>query len=118
MAQTILSKDQPMKTMAFLAVLILTTSTNAANLCARWESSPRYMKAIAFLATYQDYTIEEFCNLPHVLDLELQPTRIILRDGEVIPHVRIQQHSEYSSCLYMINEKDYSLTSSKCYSGT
>jgi hypothetical protein len=107
-----------MKKIIVLALITLSATANAANLCSRYENSERYMKAIKFLADYQEYSVSEFCNLPRVWDLEIQPTRIINREGEVIPHVRIQQHMEYDSCLFMINETDYTLTSSKCYYGT
>lgn len=104
---------------ALLSVLLVSTTTaSAANLCSKYEKYPRYMKAIETVAAYQDYTLEEFCSLPQVWDVEAQPSRLFKRDGEIIPHVRVQQHLEYSSCLYMVNETDYSITSSKCYSGT
>lgn len=104
--------------LALLSVTILSTSAHAANLCSKYEKYPRYMKAIETVATYQNYSLEEFCSLPHVWDVEAQPHRLFDRDGEIIPHVRVQQHLEYSSCLFMVNETNYTITSSKCYSGT
>lgn len=103
---------------ALLSLTILSTTASAANLCSKYETSPRYMKAIETVAAHQDYSVEEFCTLPQVWDVEAQPSRIIDNKGEVIPHVRVQQHLEYSSCLFMVNETNYTITSSKCYSGT
>lgn len=92
-------------------------SMYAADLCARYENNVRYSKGIDVLAQFQNYSREEFCQLPRVLDLEIQPSRIITREGEVIPHLRIQQHFAESSCLYMISEIDWSISEKRCYSG-
>ena len=109
-----------MKKFLTASVLFAATTLSAygADLCSRYYGNARYMKAIETLAAYQEYSVEEFCNLPRVWDLQVAPSRIINRQGEIIPHVQIQQHYEFSSCLFMINETDYSLSSSKCYSGT
>lgn len=107
-----------MKSFFTIALLLCSLPSFAEDLCSRYYQNERYMKGIEFLAQYQGLLKKEFCNLPQVLDLEVQPSRIITREGEVIPHLRIQQHYEYDSCLFMVNETDYSLTSSKCYSGT
>ena len=103
---------------ALMTLTLMASTATAANLCSKYENLPRYMKAIETVAIYQNYSLEEFCSLPKVWDVEAQPSRVINRDGEVIPHVRVQQHLEYSSCLFMVNETNYSITSHKCYSGT
>lgn len=100
-----------------LGLTLIAGTANAANLCTKYESSPRFMKAIAEVAKYQNYTTLEFCTLPLVWDVEVQPSRVINNEGEVIPHVRVQQHKEYDSCLYLLNETDYSMTKAYCYSG-
>lgn len=116
MAQTF-SQGPAMKHITLLALTVLSTSAFAGNLCSKYESYPRYMKAIAAVASNQNKTLEVFCSNPRVLDIEAQPSRIITREGEVIPHVRVQEHFDYDSCLYMVNETDYSISQSRCYSG-
>lgn len=106
-----------MKHITLLALTVLSTSVSAANMCAKYESSPRYMKAIATVAASHNKTLEAFCSNPRVLDIEAQPSRIITREGDVIPHVRVQEHFDYDSCLYMVNELDYTISQSRCYSG-
>lgn len=108
-----------MKQLSFLLTAIFFSSAvSASNLCARYENSPRYMKAIETVATAQDYSVAEFCSLPRVWDLQVDPTRRINEKGEVIPHVRVQQHYESDSCLYLIDETTYDIVQTKCYSGT
>ena len=102
----------------FFACAMLSTTVSAANLCSRYENSERYMKAIEVVATSQDYTVAEFCALPRVWDLQVDPTRKINQKGEIIPHVRVQQHYESDSCLYLIDETTYEIVQTKCYSGT
>lgn len=119
MAQTIiLSQGQFMKTtITLMALTLFSSEVFAANHCAKYTNYPRYMKAIEAVAKYQDYSVEEFCSLPRVWDVEAQPSRIVKRDGEVIPHVTVQQHFEYDSCLFMVNETDYTISQHRCYSG-
>lgn len=109
-----------MKLAVLFTLTTLSTSLSAADLCTKYEYSKRYMKAIEIVAQYQNYTKEEFCNLPHVLDIEVQPTHIIkiINDKpEVIPHASVQQHKSEDSCMYLVNELDYSITKARCYSG-
>lgn len=106
-----------MKHFTLALIALFSTSTFAGNLCSKYESYPRYMKAIAAVASYHNKTLDAFCSNPRVLDVEAQPSRIIKRDGEIVPHVRVQEHFEYDSCLYMVNETDYTITESRCYSG-
>ncbi len=106
-----------MKHITLLTFSLLSTSVFAGNLCSKYESYPRYMKAIATVAESQNKTLDAFCTNPRVLDIEAQPSRLIARDGEVIPHVRVQEHFEFDSCLYMVNENNYTISQSRCYSG-
>ena len=99
------------------ALSFLSITASAADLCTKYENKPRYMKAIETVAKYQQYTMEEFCSHPRVLDIEVQPSQVINNKGEVIPHMSVQQHFSYDSCLYMVNETDYSITRARCYSG-
>lgn len=107
-----------MKYFIFVLSLCGLSSAYAANACAKYEGQARYLKAIEVVAKDHDLTLEELCNLPKIWDVEAQPSRIIIRDGTVIPHVRVQLHQEYSSCLFMVNELTYTITKQNCYSGT
>lgn len=106
-----------MKKLIAVMCLVGSPLIMATDLCSRYENNVRYSKGIDVLAQFQNYSREEFCQLPRVLDLEIQPGRIITREGEVIPHLRIQQHYAESSCLYMISEIDWSISEKRCYSG-
>ena len=100
-----------------MALATLSTTVSANDLCSKYEHNPRFMKAIEVVAKFQKYTKEEFCNLERVLDIEVQPSQVIDREGNVIPHVQVQQHKSWDSCLYLVNELDYSMTQTYCYSG-
>lgn len=100
-----------------LPLFALSTSISAADLCTKFESNKRYMNAIRAVSKFQNYTKEEFCNLPNILSIEVQPSHTIDNQGNEIPHVRVQQHSSWDSCLYLVNELDYSMTKTYCYSG-
>lgn len=104
-----------MKTLLVAAVLLSSTAF-AGEMCSRWRSNARYDKALTTLANHMNYSMEEMCNLPQVLDIEVQPSRVINPEGEVIPHVRIELHRAYDSCFYMIRDLDQVITSSRCYS--
>lgn len=106
-----------MKKMILSLALTLTATSAIANHCDQFADNPRYLKAIEAVAKTQDRTVENFCTRPGLLSIEAQPSRIISYEGEVIPHVRIQQHFSWDSCLYLVNELDYSITQTKCYSG-
>ena len=108
----------PMKKFSlFFALMLISTSLSANDLCAKYENSPRYVKALTTVAEFQKLSLEDFCHHPLVLDIEVQPSRIINVKGEVIPHVRVEQHKNYGSCFYMVNELDYSISNAECYSG-
>lgn len=107
-----------MKKLFIPLMVILSPITFANNNCTKWENKPDYVKAIEVVANNEGYTYSEICQLPKIWDIEAQPSRIILRDGTVIPHVRIQLHMEYSSCLFMVNRQNWAITEQRCYSGS
>ncbi|WP_413290810.1 hypothetical protein [Bdellovibrio sp. HCB337] len=106
-----------MKYFVAAIALLASTSSFAANLCTKWEHKERFVKAIKVVATEYKMTYEELCNNPNILDIEAQPSRIILRDGTVIPHVQVQLHQSYQSCLIMVSDVDSSIAKNYCYSG-
>lgn len=107
-----------MKTVFVLIASLISFSAGAADKCLKYQDSPRYIKAIQSVAAYTNYQMKELCNLPTVWDIEAQPDRVFTRDGEKIPHVRVQLHREFDSCLYMVRDSDQEITSARCYSGT
>lgn len=106
-----------MKKVLLFAILSLTSVSAFANHCSKFEGNARYTKAVEAVALFQGRTVNEFCNRPGLLEIEAQPNRIITKKGESVPHVRIQQHFSYDSCSYLVNELDYTITESVCYSG-
>jgi len=69
------------------------------------------------LAAHLEYDFKKMCTLPGVLDIEVQPSRIIDQQGEVIPHVRIYLHRSYESCYFMVRDADQVITDGRCFSG-
>lgn len=102
---------------AFSLAFLSTSAFATTNHCEKFANSPRYLKAIEAVAKYQERTLEDFCTRVGMLEIEAQPSRIITPNGDVIPHVSIQQHFSWDSCKYLVNEIDYSITNVKCYSG-
>lgn len=106
-----------MKYLLSLFVFAMSTGAFAANLCTKWEHKERYVKAIKAVATEYKMTYDELCTNPNILDIEAQPSHIVLRDGTVIPHVQVQLHQSTQSCLVMVSDVDSSITKNYCYSG-
>lgn len=108
---------------ALVAVMMSTVSAGvsaqaATNHCDEyWNRDPRYIDAIKAVATYTMRSFEELCTLPGLLDIEAQPDRVITRAGDVIPHVSVQLHREWDSCMYKVRDADKEITSAHCYSG-
>ncbi len=92
--------------------------TAGTNHCTEYETrEPRYIAAIRAVADYAMYGFEEMCTLPTIWDIEAQPDRVVTREGDVIPHITVQLHREFDSCLYKVRDSDKAITSSRCYSG-
>lgn len=116
---------------SFFAALLLVVSSivftvhsasaqplSGTNHCAEYETrEPRYLEAIRAVAAHAMYGFEEMCTLPTIWDIEAQPDRVVTRDGDVIPHITVQLHREFDSCLYKVRDADKVITSSRCYSG-
>jgi hypothetical protein len=98
------------------ALLFVSSTAFAQDFCSRWNSNPRYEKALQSLASHLDYDLNEMCTLPSLLEIEVQPTRIIDTRGEVVPHVRIYFHRSYESCYYMVRDLDQVITDARCFS--
>ncbi len=102
--------------MLIAALLLISSTAFAQDFCSNWRSNPRYDKALNTLATHLEYAPEEMCSLPTLLGIEVQPFRVIDRDGEVIPHVRIYFHRSYESCYFMVRDADQVVTDGRCFS--
>ena len=100
-----------------ICFLFLIPLANANDLCSRYEAKPRYTKALHVVAEFMNLGFQELCNLSDVLDIEAQPSRIVTRNGDVIPHVQVQLHKAYSSCLFKVNDGEESVSEHRCYSG-
>lgn len=87
------------------------------NHCTRYENRPQYLAAINAVAAFNKVSNEELCANTRILEIEAQPTHTVTVEGEVIPHVQLQLHFDYSSCLYMVRISDNAITSKRCYSG-
>lgn len=106
-----------MKMLIAIATLLSAPSAFAANLCSRYDHRPEYLTAIKAVAQYENVSFEHVCTDANILDIEAQPSHIVTPQGDVIPHVQIQLHRSYSSCLYMVNDVNHTITSRNCYSG-
>lgn len=100
-----------------LSFVFLSLGAFAQTKCDRYQNNARYMKAIETVAASLDFKLEELCHLEKVMDIEAQPTHITTLEGEVIPHVRVQLHMAYESCLYLVRDSDQFISKNYCYSG-
>jgi hypothetical protein len=100
-----------------LLALLSVSSAFAGDLCTRYDNNARYSKAISTVAAHLGYSLEALCNHPSFLDIEVQPNRVITRNGDVEPHVKVQFHKNYESCYYLVRDLDQAVTQSRCYSG-
>lgn len=106
-----------MKTLTILTASLIGLTAQAQDICSSVSQSAKFQKAVEAVAQAYDMTLAQLCSSERFLGVEAQPSRVISREGEVIPHVRVQLHGFSSSCLYMVRDSDLSITSSKCYSG-
>ena len=102
-----------------LSILLFTQIAKASDInhCNAYSDKERYLKAIAAVAATYNLDLNEICSSEKYLAIEAQPSRKYTREGELIPHVRVQLHMYSSSCLYMVKDADLSITEVKCYSG-
>lgn len=104
--------------MKFILLFLVSTSSVLANdLCTRYENNNRYFTAIKTVSVYLGYELNELCQHPSFLDIEVQPNRVITRNGDEEPHVKVQFHKNYESCYYLVRDIDQKITQADCYSG-
>lgn len=107
---------------SFLISLILLASSSsmaAINHCATYEGNSRFLKAIQVVAKHQGYDFAELCTDARLLAIEVQPNRLIKPDfgGTQIPAVRVDLHSGYQTCSYIVTDEDQAVAKAHCYSG-
>ena len=100
-----------------LVALFSVSSAFAGDLCTRYENNTRYFTAIKTVAQHLGYNLVQLCNHPSFLDIEVQPNRVITRNGDVEPHVKVQFHKNYESCYYLVRDLDQKVTDGRCYNG-
>lgn len=109
-----------MKTILIALSLMASSSAFAGvNHCAQYEGNTRFLAAIEALAHHQNYTFEELCTDARLLTIEVQPNRLIKPDfgGTEIPAVRVDLHSGYQTCSFIVIDADKTVVNAKCYSG-
>lgn len=94
--------------------LALVSSSAFANLCTPYDNRPEYMTALTALVAMQNKTLDEVCNSARILDIEIQPSQIIV-GGEIIPQWAVYFHYNEDSCKYLLSRADLTLTSSRCF---
>lgn len=97
-----------------ISLVLISTSALANNLCTPYDNRPEYMNALNALVTLQNKTLEEVCNSSRILDIEIQPSQVIV-EGEIIPQWAVYFHYNEDSCKYLLNRADLTLTSSRCF---
>jgi hypothetical protein len=95
-------------------LFVLISSSAFANLCTPYDNRPEYMNALKALVTMQNKTLDEVCNSARILDIEIQPSQVII-EGEIIPQWAVYFHYNEDSCKYLLNRADLTLTSSRCF---
>lgn len=100
---------------AFIVLIgLMSFSAQAGNLCTRYENDEVKFSALEALSEQINMSLEVICNHPRMLDIEIQPSQIIIQ-GEVVPQTAIFFHYNEESCKYLVNRQDLTLTSSKCF---
>lgn len=107
----------------FVFVLIALSSFSAlaqqspvGDRCEKYHHNAHLMRAIERVALNAKWTLQEMCNLERIWDVQAERVIVINRQGEEIPHVRVQLHRSSDSCLYMVRDADLEVTSKRCFS--
>lgn len=103
-----------MKALA-LGLAVLSSSAFANNLCTKYDNRSEYINALTALVTHMDRSLEEVCSSPRILDIEIQPSQIINREGQAVPQFAVYFHYNEESCKYLLNRETLTLTSSRCF---
>lgn len=102
-----------MKTL--ITALLFVSFSAQANLCARYEARTERALALEALSQHINMSMNEICQSPRILDVEITPTQTINRQGEIVRQMAIYFHYSEESCQYLLNREDLTLMKSKCY---
>lgn len=100
---------------AFIVLLgLMSFSAQASNLCTRYVNDSARYSALTALVEQINMDLEAVCTSPRILDIEIQPSQMVIQ-GEIVPQMAIYFHYNEESCKYLINRQDHTLTTSKCF---
>lgn len=104
-----------MKTLALALSLFSFSAFAQGHGCARYEYKPVFTESLKTVANFLDFSYEELCSHPRVLDVHVTTTKIYNQKQEPIPHVWVTLHYNEYSCQYFVNETNFEVTKSNCY---
>ena len=97
------------------SILFLSLGAHASNLCQKLDAKPAYLQALTVVATNMQYTMSEICSHERILDIQIDNTKIINKDGQVEPHIWVTLHYNEYSCQYFVRDEDMIVTRKNCY---
>lgn len=104
-----------MKLLFLIWMMFSISAYSQENGCARYEGNSAFMKSLATVAQNMNYSLEELCSHPRILDIHVTNTRLN-HDGQwAIPHFWISLHYNEYSCQYYVREDDFIVTRKNCY---
>ncbi|MEO5970126.1 MAG: hypothetical protein ABIQ95_09380 [Bdellovibrionia bacterium] len=106
-----------MKNIILAATVLFSASAAMAqnNFCDQYASKGTYLTAIATVASKMNYTFEELCSLPRLMDIQMLDSLRYSEDYELIDHSKITLHYETYSCDYFVRNSDQVVTKKGCY---
>jgi len=99
---------------SLIALGILLPSFAFANLCERYVGDAEKWRALETVVMSQSRTLDETCHSPRILDIEIQPSQVVV-DGEFVKHWAVFFHYNEESCKFMVNRDEYTITSRRCF---
>lgn len=97
-----------------IALSLLVPSFAFANLCDRYTADRGKWQALETVARAQARTTEEICKSERIVDIEIQPSQVIVQ-GEIFPQWAVFFHYNEESCKFMVGRDDYTMTSRYCF---
>ena len=104
-----------MKVLALVLALGSFAAFAQDNGCNRYANRSTYQTAINTVAQHMDYTGEDLCSSPRILEIYVVNTQVDNERHEPIPHIWVTLHYNEYSCQYFVREADYVITKSNCY---
>lgn len=111
-----------MSRLILLGLTLFVLSSNAfawSGLCEKVASNakhPEYAQALTLLAKHMEYSEEQLCNHPRILDIYGDNKTLFNPEThKPEPHVWMTLHYSEYSCQYFFRQADWKLTQSNCY---